>query len=92
MSDWDEEIREALSQRRANVVDMAYEIIAMDQKLWAQEREIERLLKIEQRYDESITANLKHGKAMMGNMLSLLITPGVGEALVKNGKVEDFEQ
>lgn len=90
MSDWDDDLREAMSKRRASVLDMAHEIIAMQNTIWRQEAQIARMEEYEQKYNDLIQSNIRHGEKMMGNMLSLLVTPGVGEALAKNGKAENF--
>lgn len=45
-----------------------------------QERKITRLMRIEDDYNILLESSIEHGRAMMGNVLKLCMTPGVVEA------------
>jgi hypothetical protein len=62
------------------VVDFAWQVIEMQRTIDAQEREITRLMKIEEDYNSLLDSSIEHGRAMMGNVLKLCMTPGVIEA------------
>lgn len=72
------------------IVEIAYEIIDMHNLIKAQSREITRLQAIEQEYNTFVEASVKHNSGMMQNMMKVLLTEGVGEQFMKNGKPEDF--
>ena len=63
-----------------NVVDFAWQVIEMQRTIDAQERQITRLMRIEEDYNALLDSSMEHGRAMMGNVLKLCMTPGVVEA------------
>lgn len=73
-------------------VSMAKDILWIHRRIKELEAEVEDLRQYKKRYDDTIQADLKHGHAMMGNILGLPLTPGVSEALIQNGKPENFTQ
>ena len=72
------------------IVVIAYEIIDMHNLIKAQSREIARLQVIEKEYNTFVEASVKHNSGMMHNMMKVLLTEGVSEQFMKNGKPEDF--
>ena len=73
-----------------NVVDFARQIIAMQDKIADLQWENERLRKYERDYNELLNESLTHNQRMVGNMLSVLMTPGVTEAFAKNAEAKTF--
>jgi hypothetical protein len=65
---------------KMNVVDLAWQVIEMQRTIDEQERQITRLMRIEEDYNSLMDSSLEHGRAMMGNVLKLCMTPGVVEA------------
>ena len=63
-----------------NVVDLAWQVIEMQRTIDAQERQITRLMRTEEDYIALLESSTAHGRAMMGNVLELCMTPGVVEA------------
>ena len=63
-----------------NVVDFAWQVIEMQRTIDAQDRQITRLMRIEGDYNQLMESSIEHGRAMMGNVLKLCMTPGVVEA------------
>lgn len=61
------------------IVELAYQIIDMQRKITRQEREIDRLLSIEQDYNDLLKSSINHSAVMHRNMLDLFLTPGVLE-------------
>ena len=70
--------------RRSSIVDIANEIITMQETIDYQRLEIIRLRKIEAEYKTLLDESLRHGEAMMGNILKLCLTPVVVEACEEN--------
>lgn len=71
-----------------SAVDMAFDILNMQDELIYLRREVERLKVYEKDYHELLSASIKHGEQMMVNLLDLVMTPGVVEACVKNRENE----
>lgn len=69
---------------KLDIVDFAYQIIGMQNKIIALEIENERLRKFESDYNDLLDSSMKHNSVMMGNILNLCLTPGVIEACSKN--------
>jgi hypothetical protein len=69
---------------KLNIVDFAYQIIEMKNKIIDLEIENERLRKYESDYHDLMDESMKHNAAMMGNILNLCMTPGVIEACKEN--------
>lgn len=72
------------------IVELAYEIIDMHNLIKLQGREIARLQAIEQEYNAFVEASVNHNNGMMHNLMKVLLTDGVSDAFMKNGKAEDF--
>jgi hypothetical protein len=67
-----------------NVVDFAYQVIEMQELINALVEENSQLRDYKEKYQKLLDEDTKHHKAMMGNILSLCLTPGVVEACQKN--------
>ena len=63
-----------------NVVDFAWQVIEMQRTIDAQERQITRLMQIEDDYNALLESSAGHGRVMSGHVLKLCMTPGVVEA------------
>lgn len=68
------------------VVDFAWQVIDMQRTINEQDREIARLMKIEEDYHKLLDSSIEHNRIMMGNVLELCMTPGVIEACKANRK------
>lgn len=51
-----------------SVVDFAYQIIEMHQKLCRQKWELEELREYKEKYENLLSESLAHSQAMMGNL------------------------
>jgi hypothetical protein len=72
-----------------SVVDFAYEIVAMHNRLQRLEAENKDLLKYRKLYIEELDRGIKHSGEMIGGLLKIATTPGVMEAVAKaNTKVK----
>jgi alpha-beta hydrolase superfamily lysophospholipase len=67
-----------------HVVDFAYQVIEMHERIRDLEFENNRLRQYEHDYHELLNESLAHNQAMMGNTLKLFLTPGVIEACQSN--------
>lgn len=67
-----------------HVVDFAYQVIEMQDRITELEIENERLRRFEHDYNELLNDSLAHSHTMMGNTLKLFLTPGVVEACQAN--------
>ena len=65
---------------KMTVVDFAWQVIEMQRTIDTQERQITRLMRIEDEYNQLLDSSMAHGRAMMGNVLKLCMTPGVVDA------------
>jgi hypothetical protein len=63
-----------------NVIDFAWQVIEMRRTIEEQERQITRLMRIEEEYNNLLDSNIQHSQVMMGNLLTLCLTPGVVDA------------
>lgn len=72
-----------------HVVDFAYQVIEMQDRITELEIENDRLRRFEHDYNELLNDSLAHSHAMMGNTLKLFLTPGVVEACQANKTFED---
>lgn len=72
-----------------DVVDFAYQVIEMHERIRDLEFENERLRRFEHDYNELLNDSLAHSQAMIGNTLKLFLTPGVVEACQANKTFED---
>ena len=63
-----------------NVAEFASEILSMDDELHRLRAEVTRLKQVERDYIELLNSDIKHGEQMMGNVLQLVMTPGVMDA------------
>lgn len=73
-----------------NVVNFAKQILGMNSKIIQQQMELEELRKYKKMYNDLLNDSLSHSKSMAGNMIKMLMVPGVTEAFKKNAKPEDF--
>lgn len=73
-----------------NVVAFARQILKMDSQLQQNKLELKRLAEFEKKYKDLMDSSLKHSQVMAGNMVKMLLVPGVSEAFRKNAKVENF--
>jgi hypothetical protein len=69
---------------KMDIVDFAYQVIEMNERIRDLEFENERLRRFENDYNELLNESLAHSQAMMGNTLKLFLTPGVIEACQEN--------
>lgn len=72
-----------------NVVDFAYQVIEMHNKITDLEIENERLRQYKKDYNDLLNNSLAHSQETMGNTLKLFLTPGVVEACRKNNTIHD---
>jgi hypothetical protein len=70
-----------------SVVDFAWQIIDMDRKLGEQAAEIAHLREYKAMYEAEINRGIEHGQKMMGNLLTLCLTPGVAAACQKHAEL-----
>lgn len=75
-----------------NVVDLAYQIINMHHKIIVQAAEIERLEKIEKDHRDLLDSSIQHNQHMAGNLLKLVLVPGVLDACQKNNPFKKEEK
>jgi len=66
-----------------SVVDFAYQIIDMQERILAQEEELARLRKIEQEYNQFLDSSIKYQNTMQGQVI---------ERLLNDGKFTDSEK
>lgn len=66
---------------KMNIVDFAWQVIEMQRKIDDQEHEITRLMQIEEDFNELLASSTEHSRVMMGNVLTLCMTPGVVDAM-----------
>ena len=78
----DEEFNPSLrSSRRSLLVDLAQEILAMDEENCRLRMEVEELTKYRNLYQEELDRGLAHSQYMVGGLLKMAMTPGVVDAL-----------
>ena len=65
---------------KLDIVDFAYQVIEMQNRITDLEIENSRLRRFEHDYNELLNDSLAHSHVMMGNTLKLFLTPGVIEA------------
>jgi hypothetical protein len=75
---------------KISVVEMARQIVDMDDELRYLRAENGRLKKYERKYNELLGESVRHGETMMGNMIQILLTPDVSEAFLRNAKATHF--
>ena len=71
-----------------SIVDMAWQVIEMQRTIQAQELELARLYNIEAAYNKLLADSINHSRAMMGNMLNVLLTPGVAETFTSTTEIK----
>jgi hypothetical protein len=69
---------------KMDIVDFAYQVIEMKQRISNLEFENNRLRRIEHEYNELLNESLAHNQVMIDNTLKLFLIPGVIEACQKN--------
>ena len=71
------------------LVDFAYDIIEMQERITRLEMENEQLRWFKEEFHKLLKSSEQHNATMMGNLLQLCITPGVVEACQKNNTFSD---
>ncbi len=64
-----------------NVVDLARQILSMDERILELEIENARLREVEQRYNQLLDSSLETSRQSAANWLKVLSTPGVIAAI-----------
>lgn len=67
--------------------DLAHDILDVTRELRMAREQILELEKYKRDYMELLNSATEHNKAMMGNLLQLVMVPGVVEACAENAKV-----
>lgn len=73
-----------------NVVNIAYQIVAMHKTILRQKQQIIELEEYRKNYIELLNNSVEHGDKMMHNMVQILMIDGVSEAILNNGQTKDF--
>jgi hypothetical protein len=63
-----------------NIVDFAYQVIEMQERITDLEMQNEQLSWFKEEYHKLMNSTMQHNQAMMGNIFKLCLTPGVIEA------------
>jgi hypothetical protein len=71
------------------LVDFAYDIIEMQERITRLEMENEQLRWFKEEFHNLLKSSEQQHDTMMGNLLQLCITPGVIEACQKNNTFSD---
>ena len=66
------------------LIDFAYDVIEMQDRITRLEMENEQLLWFKEEYHKLVESSNQHNMAMMGNIMQLVLTPGVVEACQAN--------
>lgn len=69
-----------------DIVDFAYQILDMAQKIHEQEVELKKLREYKKRREDELEDSLRNAREYHGNMMKMLLTPGVVDALERNAK------
>ncbi len=64
------------TERKIDIVDLAYYIIDMHKRLIEQERQIEHLKEYENKYTQLLNDSIKHSNNMMDNYLTAILSQG----------------
>lgn len=72
-----------------NVVDFAYQVIEMQERITQLEIQNEQLSWFKEEYHKLLDSSMQHNQAMMGNIFKLCLTPGVIEACKENATFKD---
>ncbi len=67
-----------------NVLKFAHEVLAMQERIEDLEYENARLRRFEKDYNDLLNSSLQHNQEMSLNMLKVIMTPGVVEAMKEN--------
>jgi hypothetical protein len=71
-----------------DVVDFAYQIIKMQNRIETLEYENARLQRYEHDYNELLDQSIQHSSAMMRGLMEVCLTPGVMQAIEDNHSTE----
>lgn len=71
-----------------NVVDFAYQIIEMQNRIEILEHENARLQRYEHDYNELLNQSIQHSSNMMRGLMEVCMTPGVMKAIGDNNSKE----
>ena len=63
-----------------NIVDFAYQVIEMQERITDLEIQNEQLSWFKEEYHKLMDSTLQHSQEMIGNIFKLCLTPGVIEA------------
>lgn len=72
------------------LVEMAQDIINMQEELEYLRGRVAELEEVEKKYNKLVYSSLEHSQQMVGNTIKMLLTPGVAEAFAENANSEDF--
>jgi len=72
------------NEARKRLRTVAYDILYACDMMDAQEDEIAKLRKELAFYKDMAAESVKHGNAMFGQMLEVMLTPGVADCMVQN--------
>ena len=72
--------------RKVGIVDFAYQILEMNTTITRQQRELDRLYEIEEKYNKLLDDSISHNRHMIGSLLKLAMTPGVVESCAEHNK------
>jgi hypothetical protein len=67
-----------------DIIDIAYQILEMNDIIQNQKKEIENLKHYQKLYNELLDSSRKHAEEMMGNTFKMLLVPNVIPALKEN--------
>lgn len=63
-----------------NIVDFAYQVIDLNNRVIELEKQNEDLMYYKDKYFELLNSSIAHGEKMTGQLLQVMMTPGVVEA------------
>ena len=72
-----------------NIVDFAYQVIEMQDRITELEIQNEKLNWYKEEYHNLLESSTQHNQAMMGNILKLCMTPGVVKACQENATFKE---
>lgn len=72
-----------------NIVDFAYQVIEMQERITQLEIQNEQLSWYKEEYHKLMDSTMQHNQVMMNNILKLCLTPGVIEACQENATFKE---
>lgn len=70
-------------------VVLARQIIALYNDNLRLTEQVAGLTKYKEMYEQELTSRIRHSEKMMGNLMDVLMTPGVAEAFVNNTTIKE---